>query len=454
VEHTDGMITSNATCTDELERSTSRGGMMYHDIQTIGFPEVGPETETDKKKYKTHVSPRYTFCCLNPMGRLDMPFWCLSSCSGTTAYLGRHKLWDTAELVHGISDFAAKGFVARATETTASKVTLGLNLGCCFRAEQLQEDFLWYEKDSTIVGNALDYEIKVFTINLDLLHDGSFEVRVEDMDAMMATLNDLAADGWALRTVIDTPGLAPSSFCCSRSLKTDFMCCLYRPCSSNSSVGDTGNAARKIELKQIDCETKAVDVNKKSWKRTVTIAPVELAIDEAYKQDQRLATVLAIESGLTAQRFFLFFESFVEEAQNTPHQAQLSLVSRKCEWTKNNRMMTKNPPGMPFDRSTEYGTERLRETAEKAGKAGWHVAEVFDTGTRESQGPTKGTSESLIVFDAPLALQQMSPALQPSSDDGKTVNTTTTTTKTTRTVNGATVTTSSYIASENNSSYV
>merc|ERR1712086_430483 len=99
------------------------------------------------------------------------------------------------------------------------------------------------------------------------------------------------------------------------------------------------------------------------------------------------------------RKFFLFFEEFVDPSLNVPHCAYITLASRM-------RYGGQECCSMP---EFQFDTKIMRDTWGMAGGAGWHVAEIFDTGREKQCGHghyhysySPRYKDSMMVFDAPL----------------------------------------------------
>jgi len=245
----------------------------------------------------------------------------------------------------------------------------------------------------------LESRVEVFNVTYEIdvaCRERHIRPRVEDIEAMEDGLNKLAKEGWALRTIYDSPAKEAGG-CCSNTYGSAYACCMYRPKGTTEP--------RRIILQQVECPGVEFYVTVGSGKnrhivldrREMDMSNVEAAIQQGYYSGQRLATAIDVEGehcyAATSherpirRKFFLFFEHFEDLTKNVPHCAFITMASRLrfgshgcCQGVNLNY---------------EYDTKILRDTWGMARSAGWHVAEIFDTGREKANDRGHGYHRTL-----------------------------------------------------------
>ena len=151
---------------------------------------------------------------------------------------------------------------------------------------------------------------------------------------VVGKLNELAAQGWQLKTIYDSPAWIMNCGCCTSTYESQYVCVLYR-------TSDT--RPRKITMVDVKCP--GHEVYERHGKHTylamrhIDTTNVENEIHQGYIRGARMATAVDVEGQIRLghsscytyeiqRTFFLFFEEFVDVSQNIPHVAYVTLASR------------------------------------------------------------------------------------------------------------------------------
>jgi len=318
----------------------------------IDFPQVGPQTKCFASTVE--VESDGMVACVTPCNCVGcMPHWCCA-CAGHA---------DISNIGLHVMEQAKNGLVARATETHGHKIK-----GCCCCLGAAQSEDIWFEQAGETLQGDLECKTEVFTIDFEVVRDccvtdvGPVE---SDITKMERSINEWTQNGWALRTIFDSPSKMGMG-CCTSKYGSEYVCAMYK----------------------------------------------SKAIHEGYQTGRRLATAVDVEGqtrpsqmfmGATpiTRKFFLFWEEFVDPSLNVPHCAYITLASR----IQYGGQECCACPEFQFD------TKIMRDTWGMAGSAGWQVAEIFDTGRERQCGAYTMMSsaafsarykDSMMVFDAPM----------------------------------------------------
>jgi len=333
---------------------------------------------------------------------------------------------DVSAFTHRVTTMAAEGMVAKGVES------LGTNhsgLPCCLRS--LQRDDVWFEREARLDGEGdLECHVEVFDVDYQagMVHttprsqncDGAYnnlyilKPVVADVQNMEVRLQELASEGWSLRTVFQSPSKQASKdsgeWCCTSFYKTQYLAALYRK-------KNAANPGKRLTAVVVECpgneQYRFVHDKKNSHyefeQREIDLTPLENAIHEGYARGARLVTAVNVAGQTAGQAerqevtrlFYLFFEEYEVPSLNMPHVAIVARVSRRRHFY--------NSKGTCFP-SSRFDSENVRRMWRMAGQSGWQVADLIETGgvTAQGRGTGKFDEECMMVFEAPLAAAQES----------------------------------------------
>jgi len=340
------------------------------------------------------VNPCISCCCY--MG----PTYCCS-CGGNS---------QTNSLVDRIAERAGHGFVMRFSEICAIKYT-----GCLGSATSNQQEDIYFELDGPWGSNALETHLETFDVTFNVVPSATGRSTVQhgqDIEAMAAKINTFTAQGWALKSIYDSPAMVTRGL--SSAYSRQFVCCLYRP------MDTTLRSIQKVTMLSVECTGVEHHVSMGSGqdrmrvfdRREMDLRNVQDAIHNQYQLGARMVTAIDIEGEVVEtgehmqveviRRYHLFFE---RTSKTVPHVALLATGPRT-------RMRDSFCKFRKF-----YDTQLIRSCWTNANSAGWQIAGVFDTGSeriqRESltEGTTTSLKEAMFVFDAPVS--GLKPGQQP-----------------------------------------